>query len=49
MAPPVEMMTPEDLQRQTRQAAVSELIEHQPDEVAALLRSWLGDRRGATR
>lgn len=28
---------------------VAEMIDNQPDEVAQLLRGWLGDRRGATR
>lgn len=47
--PALELVTPEDQERLVRHAAVSELIEHQPDEVAALLRSWLGDRRAVQR
>jgi flagellar M-ring protein FliF len=48
MAPPdpVEL---EVQQRDERDAALGELIEHQPEEVAALLRSWLADRRNGPR
>jgi flagellar M-ring protein FliF len=35
--------------RAEREAALGELIEHQPEEVAALLRSWLADRRSGPR
>ena len=44
-----ELLDPEEHERMVRHAAVAELIEHQPDEVAALLRSWLGDRRAVQR
>jgi flagellar M-ring protein FliF len=47
--PSLDVPTPEDRLLMTRQSAVAELIEHQPDEVASLLRSWLGDRRSARR
>ena len=47
-APPLEI-DPAEQERINRQSAVSELIEHQPDEVASLLRSWLGDRRAVQR
>lgn len=47
---PVELeVAAEEQIRHNRQAAVAELIEQQPDEVAALLRSWLGDRRAVSR
>lgn len=35
--------------REERQAVLSELIDNQPDEVAQLLRGWLGDRRAVRR
>lgn len=35
--------------REERRAVVSELIDNQPDEVAQLLRGWLGDRRAVKR
>jgi len=35
--------------RGDRQAALGDLIDHQPDEVAQLLRDWLGDRRAVRR
>lgn len=35
--------------RDERRAVVSELIDNQPDEVAQLLRGWLGDRRAVKR
>jgi flagellar M-ring protein FliF len=41
--------TPEDTARASRQAAVTELIDSQPEEVAQLMRNWLGDRRTARR
>ncbi len=44
-----DVIPPEEQERMLRHAAVTELIEHQPDEVAALLRSWLGDRRAVQR
>lgn len=46
---PLEVVSAAEQERINRQSAVSELIEHQPDEVAALLRSWLGDRRTVRR
>ncbi len=40
--------TPEELEAApTVQDEVSELVERQPEEIAALLRGWLADRRGA--
>ena len=42
-------ITAEHRQREQRDEHLAQLIEHQPDEVAALLRNWLGDRRGANR
>ncbi len=42
-------ITAEHRQREQRDEHLAQLIEHQPDEVAALLRNWLGDRRGASR
>lgn len=39
----------EDRERDERDEHLVQLIEHQPDEVAALLRGWLGDRRGVNR
>jgi|GEM_PF-168774 len=39
----------DDRDRGGRESHLTQLIEHQPDEVAALLRNWLGDRRGASR
>ena len=38
-----------DSPRSDRQAALGDLIDHQPDEVAQLLRDWLGDRRAVRR
>jgi len=35
--------------REERQQVLSELIDNQPDEVAQLLRGWLGDRRAVRR
>ncbi len=32
-----------------RQEVLGELIDNQPDEVAQLLRGWLGDRRETVR
>ena len=55
VAPPVPVVVdaaPVELQlqqRDERDAALGELIEHQPEEVAALLRSWLADRRSGPR
>jgi flagellar M-ring protein FliF len=37
--------SPEALERAKVDAEITDLIEKQPDEVASLLRSWLGDRR----
>jgi flagellar M-ring protein FliF len=37
---------PEALEREARQREIATLVEKQPDEVAALLRTWLADRRG---
>jgi flagellar M-ring protein FliF len=37
--------SPEALERQKVDSEITDLIEKQPDEVAALLRSWLADRR----
>jgi flagellar M-ring protein FliF len=49
-APPVEMeLTDEDRSRLARQASLTELVERSPDEVAHLMRSWLGERRGGRR
>ncbi len=42
-------ITAEHRQREERDQHLAQLIEHQPDEVAALLRNWLGDRRGVSR
>ena len=42
-------ITAEHRQREARDEHLAQLIEHQPDEVAALLRNWLGDRRGVSR
>jgi flagellar biosynthesis/type III secretory pathway M-ring protein FliF/YscJ len=50
--PAVAELDPAELevqQRTDRDAALGELIEHQPEEVAALLRSWLADRRNGPR
>ena len=41
--------TPQDAARVSRQAAVTELIDSQPEEVAQLMRNWLGDRRTVRR
>ena len=55
VAPPVPVVVEPDpvelqlQQRDERDAALGELIEHQPEEVAALLRSWLADRRSGPR
>ncbi|MFG1925796.1 flagellar basal-body MS-ring/collar protein FliF [Cryptosporangium sp. NPDC048952] len=35
--------------KETRQREIAEMVEKQPEEVAALLRSWLGDRREVSR
>jgi len=48
-AVPALEIDPAEQERINRQVAVSELIEHQPEEVASLLRSWLGDRRAVQR
>lgn len=40
---------PGDHGREERQAVLTELIDNQPDEVAQLLRGWLGDRRAVRR
>lgn len=48
-APAIADMTSEDRQRLDRQAAVADLIDNQPEEVAQLLRGWLGDRRTVRR
>ena len=39
----------EELERMQREAHLTDLIDNQPDEVASLLRGWLGDRRGVSR
>jgi flagellar M-ring protein FliF len=39
-------LTPEAASRQQRANEVAAVIDRQPEEVAALLRSWLADRRG---
>ncbi len=45
---PVKEPEPEPIpQGPTVKDEVSELVERQPEEIAALLRSWLADRRGA--
>lgn len=46
-----ELLQPsaEELELRQREAVVAELIDNQPDEVAALLRGWLGDRRAVHR
>jgi flagellar M-ring protein FliF len=41
--------TPMPAAEPTVAAEVAEMIDNQPEEVAQLLRGWLGDRRGATR
>lgn len=38
-----------DRRRQDRREVLGELIDNQPDEVAQLLRGWLGDRREVSR
>jgi flagellar M-ring protein FliF len=40
---------PVERRRDERRQVVSELIDNQPDEVAELLRGWLGDRRSVRR
>lgn len=35
--------------KETRQREIAEMVERQPEDVAQLLRSWLGDRREASR
>ena len=47
-APPLVGVSPEG-GREERQQVLSELIDNQPDEVAQLLRGWLGDRRAVRR
>jgi flagellar M-ring protein FliF len=39
----------DELERMQRDAHLTDLIDNQPDEVASLLRGWLGDRRGVSR
>ncbi|CAN5606593.1 N/A [soil metagenome] len=39
----------DDVHRIDREATLTDLIDNQPEEVAALLRGWLGDRRGVSR
>lgn len=39
----------EELERRQRDEHLADLIDNQPDEVASLLRGWLGDRRGVAR
>ncbi|MFP4513425.1 MAG: flagellar basal-body MS-ring/collar protein FliF [Acidimicrobiales bacterium] len=41
--------TPAEESQATVANEVAEMIDNQPDEVAQLLRGWLGDRRGASR
>jgi flagellar M-ring protein FliF len=36
---------PEDEARKDRQLEISKMVDDQPDEVAALLRGWLVERR----
>ncbi len=45
----LDLIDPEELERMSREASISGLIENQPEEVAALLRGWLADRRGVSR
>ncbi len=45
----IDVIDPEELERMSREASVTGLIENQPEEVAALLRGWLADRRGVSR
>ncbi|HTO01323.1 MAG TPA: flagellar basal-body MS-ring/collar protein FliF, partial [Microthrixaceae bacterium] len=45
----LELIDPEEIERMGREASISGLIENQPEEVAALLRGWLADRRGVAR
>lgn len=47
--PQIELESSDDDRRLDREATLTHLIDNQPEEVAALLRGWLGDRRGATR
>jgi flagellar M-ring protein FliF len=42
-------LSDEDQVRLARQTQLADLVERQPDEVAQLMRSWLGDRRGGRR
>jgi flagellar M-ring protein FliF len=50
LAAPSEVdLTEEDRARLSRQASLTELVERNPDEVAHLMRSWLGERRGGRR
>jgi len=39
----------EELERMQREDHLTDLIDNQPEEVASLLRGWLGDRRGVSR
>lgn len=39
------LVDPQLVQRQERQKEIADLVEKQPEEVAALLRTWLADRR----
>lgn len=48
-ADPVIALNGMDRRREDRREVLGELIDNQPDEVAQLLRGWLGDRRTVSR
>lgn len=47
--PPAMAVNGIENRREERQQVLTELIDNQPDEVAQLLRGWLGDRRAVKR
>lgn len=49
LAPHTRELESDAEQRVHREATLTDLIDNQPEEVAALLRGWLGDRRGTNR